>query len=201
MKSRSAALVAILAGLCLAAFGSQVRADIGVYFDTAGFYTTAPMPTFTPANVYVILKNSPAASVDGLKVAYAFVGFGGSPNSIYRLSENVYGATGNISSDPAGGQYDITWSLPRPAQTPLVLVSWSLMVVNDQPSQIMLTEIANLAVPDGLPDISSGGTSYGVPVHPACVCWTNPCPSAIANFVCGVPNESASWGAVKGLYR
>ncbi|MBK7771116.1 MAG: hypothetical protein IPI48_11530 [bacterium] len=199
----SSRVILLLAVSCLVLGASQGRAtsEIGVYFGEAAQMYEAQVGVFAPVRIYIMLTGSSLASVDGLRLAYNVSGGSGETPSVLRISQDLYGATGASSDNGVAGEYDLSWATPRPVGRALVLMSWMLMITTPHPRQISLAEIANPAISDGLPEISSNGQWLAASIHAPCGCYPTWCPSAVINMHCGVAVNGGSWGGVKALYR
>jgi hypothetical protein len=117
MKNWRAAIMIAVSCVCLAV--AQVRAmpAVGAYFDAAGHLSAVPCMPYAPVRIFIVLTDSPVASVDGLRMGYAVIPLGAAPSTVYRLSQSLFGATGTVSGDALAGAYDLIWETPRAAGT------------------------------------------------------------------------------------
>lgn len=199
MRYHGATLLVVPALLCCLCWAGASLAGVGVYFDAHGYGSDTMALPYVPFHVYVMLVDSPVGSVDGVRVAYDVVGGNQSGPSLLRVAEDLYGATGTITGDAIAGEYELTWAEPRPVSYRLVLWSWTVMVTDFRPMVIYLAEASDSPFPDNLPEISSAGVSYPVPIEMSC--WGYGIGSAVINENCPLPLERGSWGSVKAMFR
>jgi hypothetical protein len=191
--------IAVLMWLSVASCATSALAGLGVYFDQACNTDSILASPYTPFMIYIVLIDSPTASVDGVRVAYSISGSSQGSQSVMRLSQNVYGATGTVSEDAMAGECWLSWATPRPSGYALPLLSWTLMVTDYSAYRVNLAESPGTEHPDNLPEISDAGVSYGVPVLLACFGYGQA--SALINEHCPLPLESMQWGSAKLMYR
>lgn len=201
MTSRRALITAAVLMACLAASHARALPTIGAYFDSGAIVSAASCAPYAPVRIHIVLADSPVASVDGLRMGYTVVPLTGAPNTVYRLSTELFGATGTISGDALAGAYDISWATPRAAGPTLVLMTWDVMLTSAAQVEIWLSEFTDSGDGGLLPEIASAGTWYQVPIHFACSGSGSGWPSAMMNYHCPISVEGSAWGGVKALYR
>lgn len=196
--------VAIMVAIsCVSLAASRVGAmpAIGAYFDAGASLTAAHVAPYVPFRIFIVLTDSPVASVDGLRLGYTVLPLTGLPNTVYRLAESLSGATGTASGGALAGAYDLVWETPRAAGQTLVMVTWDLMLTSAAQVEIWLSDLANSGNNELLPEIAGEGAWHPVPVHVVCTGAGSGAPSAIINYNCPIAVEGSAWGGVKALYR
>jgi len=202
MKSRRISMVVAIFSFGLAVSPVCAAPAIGAYFDENAYLSAAHVTTYAPFRVFIVLTDSPFASVDGLRIGYTVLPLTGVPNTVYRLSQSFFGATGIVSGDALSGAYDLVWATPRAAGQALVMLTWDLMLTSAAQVEIWLSEFANPGSNGGLPEIAGAGAWQDVPVQFVCgVGSGSGWPSAMVNYNCPIAVESSAWGRVKALYR
>ena len=201
MKKCRAAIMIAASCVCLAVSPVRAMPAVGAYFDAAGNLSAVSCMPYVPVRIFIVLTDSPVASVDGLRMGYAVIPLGAAPSTVYRLSQSLFGATGTVSGDALAGAYDLIWETPRAAGHTLVLMAWDLMPTSAAEVEIWLTDFANSGDAGLLPEIASAGAWYQVPIHFVCIGSGSGWPSAKMNYNCPIPVEGSVWGGVKALYR
>jgi hypothetical protein len=202
MKSGRIVVMVAMFSFGLAVTQACAAPAIGAYYDAGAYQSAAHVAPYVPFRVFIVLTDSPVASVEGLRIGYAVLPLTGVPNTVYRLSQSLFGATGTVSGDALSGAYDLVWEAPRSAGQSLVMLTWDLMLTNAAQVEIWLSNLANSGNNEGLPEIAGAGTWHEVPVSFACgVGAGSGWPSAMVNYNCPIAVEGSAWGGVKALYR
>jgi hypothetical protein len=171
--------------------------SFGVYFDAAGNTNCTTASAWQVVTAYLILMN-PAGPTHGFECSVALVG---APHFVLSTVYNV-----NCGTDPGWSEApgDLTCGgvvdFPVPANGAVVLVTWSIILVQDSSELLFYLGPASIpSLPGGLPVVAGDGgvlrlcgvASGDVNLPVAGINASN----------CPVSDEVTAFGAVKGLFR
>lgn len=193
IKSTCFAVLTCVAVLAPAPAHAVVDPDVdsmGIYFDERGDMNCAAVPPLGVFDAWLILAN-PNLPVDGFECTVTIAGA-----ACLALSADL--GPGAIDVDPATLGYMVGAPAPYRQEAAMKLVHWQFMRVEGGFSEFFIGDAARPSLPGGWPVVTGNGVlrrcgvQSGHPDLPVAYVTTG---------LCGTPVETATFGAIKSLYR
>ncbi|MEN8005453.1 MAG: hypothetical protein ABFS42_00425 [Candidatus Krumholzibacteriota bacterium] len=197
-------LACLVANSAFAAMG-PFDSYMGLYFDTNASQRCYFGPASVPFDVYLILTNTTAPSINAYELGLDVEVPAGMEGMVFRLASTI--ANGVVSgvdvgtNGPLGGDFIVGLAAPIPSQPAMVLHYFQYMLLSPMIVHFYIGASSAPSIPGDLPVVQNAEgsilmqvlVSSGSPDYPV---------ASVNEPGCGTSaTEEVSFGSVKSLYR